>query len=281
MTGVKSILVLPNSAIPDCESAAAALTQALKDHALAVYHRNDGVDPRHVDLIVLLGGDGYLMSTIHALQYPPTAILGINFGTVGFLMNPRTCLRSMPRLLQKDQFLVEEYPVLKASIKSRSGEESVQYAFNDFVLERMSGQSIHFLVSIDGQLFNRYSGDGIIIATSGGSTAYNLAARGPVIHPGIEAMAITPLYPHRAAPFHSLDFSLLLPLKCILQLEGQDVAKRPIRLLADGRSLDEVATVEISDSGKRIKLLRTKEHRFVATLAKKVIGDLPEHDAGG
>ena len=161
-------------------------------------------------------------------------------------------------------------------MRFRSGEETQLLAFNDFVLERMSGQSLRFKAFINDVVFNHYSGDGVIIATPGGSTAYNLAAGGPVIHPGIGAMLITPLYPHRATPFHSLQFSLLLPLDRTLIIYGQDVDKRPIRLLADGRPFEDVQNIEVRDSGKRIHLLRDESHSFIETVSRTFIGNDPK-----
>jgi NAD+ kinase len=272
MEKIRTILLLSNPAFSGCAESAAKLEVALREAGFEVVRSGAEGARAGLDLILLLGGDGFLMDSIRALNYPATRFFGVNFGTVGFLMNPRSVLATLPEAFRAGRFRVEEHIVLEAKVRFRSGQETLQLAFNDFVLERMSGQGIRLLALINGVEFNRYSGDGIIIATPGGSTAYNLAAGGPVVHPGIAAMVLTPLYPHRAAPYHSLQFSLLLPPDRTLRISGSDVDKRPIRLLADGRPYDHVESIEVKDSGRRIRLLRVETHSFISTLSQTFIG---------
>ncbi len=271
--GTDRILLLANPVVAECLDAGKELEKKLAKSGFEVARDRESLHPASAKLILLLGGDGYLMEVIQDLQFPSTPFFGVNFGTVGFLMNPRQCLEKLPATLREDKFRAEEYPVLQCEIELRSGKRLTRFAFNDIVLERMSGQSIRFTALVDDVEFNRYSGDGVIIATPGGSTAYNLAAGGPVLHPGIAAMVITPLYPHRAMPFHSLQFSLALPLHRTLRIEGHGVAKRPIRVLADGRPTDDVASIIVRDSGRRIHLLRLQQHSFVRTLSRTFIGN--------
>lgn len=273
MDHIRTILLLENPLVPECLAAGERLATELSAAGLEVRQEVGTVEPDGADVIVLLGGDGFLMEVIHSLDFPATPIFGVNFGTVGFLMNPRDCLARLPAVLTERRFVPEEYAVLRCAVRKRDGEETVIKAFNDIVLERMSGQSIHFTALVDDTEFNRYSGDGVVIATPGGSTAYNLAAGGPVVHPGIDAMVLTPLYPHRAMPFHSLQFSLALPLGRTLRIYGQDVDKRPIRILADGRATDDIQSIEVTGAEERIALLRVPEHSFVRTLSKTFIGN--------
>lgn len=272
MNRVESVLLLVNPDVADCARAADSLEKEMRVAGFHVTRDAGNFNPEKTDLAVLLGGDGYLMEIIHALDFPSIGFFGVNFGTVGFLMNSRACLGVLAETIRKRRFRSETHPVLECSIRMRSGEDLTEYAFNDVVLERMSGQGIRFTAIIDEVEFNRFSGDGVVIATPGGSTAYNLAAGGPVVHPGISALVITPLYPHRAAPFHSLEFCLVLPLHRTVRIVGDDVTKRPIRVLTDGRSVDDIEGIEVRDSGRRIQLLRTEDHSFVGTLAKTFIG---------
>lgn len=273
MGPIKTISLLANPAVPECGAAARELEVTLSRQGLDVRAGDRSSASADVDLIVVLGGDGYLMESIHALGFPSTNMFGVNFGTVGFLMNPPGCLAALGEIIRRRQFRGEVYPVLESTICLRSGEKHVELAFNDLVLERASGQTIRFSTYVDGTLFNHFSGDGLVIATPGGSTAYTLAAGGPAVHPDVAAVVMTPLYPHRATPFHSQQFSLVLPLSRSIRIAGENVDKRPIRALADGRRFEEVASVEVRDSGQRINLLRVEDHSFVEAVSRTFIGD--------
>lgn len=256
---------------PDCPAAAGRLEKELRDAGFQVTRSLEDFDPRRADLVLLLGGDGFLMDSARALDYPPTPFFGVNFGSVGFLMNSRRGLEGLVTALKEGRFRAEEHPVLEARVRV-GGREEVRRALNDIILERVGGQTVRLRVLVDGVLLNELSGDGLIVATSAGSTAYNLAAGGPVFHPRIPGVVLTPLYPHRAAPFNSLQFPVLLPLESSLAITGLDIEKRPIRLLADGRPLEGLSEVTVRDSGARIRLLRGESHEFVSTLARKFIG---------
>jgi len=225
------------------------------------------------DLIILLGGDGFLLGSLGRLNYPDIPVLGVNFGSVGFLMHKRACLDTLVAAISQWRAREELHSVLEASVTLEDGSTEVVRAVNDFVLERLTGQSIRVRIFLDDRLFNRFSGDGLVLATAAGSTAYNLAAGGPVVHPEIRGMVVTPLHPHRAAPFHSLQFTLVLPLASRLRIETDDVGKRPIRLLADGRPVGNVSTIEIVESTRKVRLVRLEEHLFFRTLSRKFIGE--------
>ncbi len=226
-----------------------------------------------VESVVVLGGDGFLMEALSSLEYPPTPIFGVNFGSVGFLMNARNTLESVPELLAGGRCRVDEHAVLEARVETDESAGARLLAFNDFVVERMSRQSIRLTVSVDGEPFNNYAGDGFVLASPAGSTAYNLAARGPVVHPGIEAILLTPLYPHRAAPFTSVQFPLVVPIAAKIEIRSDDPDKRPMRVVADGLSSIRAQSVTVADSGRRIRLLRSPQHNFIRTLTRKIIGE--------
>ena len=93
-----------------------------------------------------------------------------------------------------------------------------------------------------------------------------------MLHPAIPAVVVTPLYPHRASPFHSVQFSLLVPLTSRLRIVAEDLPKRGMRVVSDGREIERVSTADILDSGRKIRLLRPPDHIFVETLGRKFIG---------
>jgi NAD+ kinase len=270
---MKSILCHADPNNPEGCRAAAAVVGRLREGGFQVVEGLEAHGGSQFDLVLLFGGDGFLMECLHRLDFPGTPVFGVNFGSVGFLMNPRECLSELGEMVKGWRFREEVHPVLEARLSLGDGTESVVRAFNDFVIERQSGQSLRLQVHLDGIFFNRYAGDGFVLSTAAGSTAYNLAAGGPVLHPDLRAMVITPLYPHRAAPFHSLQFPLLVPLGCRVRMEADDLPKRGMRLLADGRAHDRIASITVSDCGRKVRLLRAPDHVFFQTLSRKFIGE--------
>ncbi len=237
-----------------------------------LYQFGDKVDVASYSRILAFGGDGFMMTLIRGLGYPSTPIYGVNHGRVGFLMNPQRSVAELAEHLRRDDLPLTSFPVLEAGIVLNSGLKQTERAFNDVVLERASGQTVQLELFIDGVLLNRYSGDGLIVATPGGSTAYSLAAGGPVVHHSVSSMTVTPLCPHRPVQFHSLQFPLLLALDSTIRIVNGDLEKRPVRCVCDGRSVEDAREVTIRFSGLRVNLLREPGYNFVETLVSKIIG---------
>jgi len=268
-----SVLCLANDKSREAAAAVQALAADLRRAGFQVATEARSRGASAPDLVVLLGGDGFLMETLRLLDHPATPVFGVNFGSVGFLMNPRECLAVLPSLIAEGKLREELHPILEAHATLEDGRRELVRACNDFVVERMTRQSLRLELSIDGEVFNRYAGDGFIISTPAGSTAYNLAAGGPVVHPLVGGVVVTPLYPHQASPFHSVQFSLVLPDASRIRIVASDLPKRSMRVVADGRELERVVSVEVSGSDRKLRLLRPLEHRFVNTLTRKFIGE--------
>jgi NAD+ kinase len=160
-----------------------------------------------VDLIVLLGGDGTLLLTADrvAMANAATPILGVNFGSLGFLTEVRLAeLYDILELVLAGQALIDERAMLHVEILADDPKETGKTVvvedvcvLNDVVitrgaLSRMSDLS----VTVNDQFVARFKADGLIIATATGSTAYNLSAGGPIVHPGVDALLLTPIAPH-------------------------------------------------------------------------------------
>jgi NAD+ kinase len=186
-------------------------------------------------------------------------------------MNHPDHVRDLAAILKARAFQVTELPIVEARIADDTGEREA-FAINDFVLERVSGHTVRLDLFIEGVLLNRYSGDGLIVATATGSTAYTLAAGGPVVHPEVGALIVTPVNAHRPIQFHSLQFPLVLPLDSALNVTVVDRTARPARLVADGTQAGEPQSVSMRWSGRSIRLMRTADFNYVGALVQKVIG---------
>jgi len=270
---VRRVLCLANRSSATCAAACDALLKQLRRAGLEVAEGVEFLEQCRPDLLVVLGGDGFLMESLRLLGYPETPVFGANFGSVGFLMNTKDYLPNLVDMIQRWDFVREEHAVLEARIRLEDGSTTSKLAFNDIVVERMTRQSLRLLLYLDGVPFNHYAGDGFVLSTTAGSTAYNLAAGGPVVHPCLQVVLVTPLYPHRASPFHSMQFSLIVPLGCVVRIDVSDLPKRGMRVVSDGEAIDRAESIEVRDSGRKVSLVRPLSHLFVKTLARKFIGE--------
>ncbi|MEM7164683.1 MAG: NAD(+)/NADH kinase [Planctomycetota bacterium] len=278
---VTQVLLAANTRHSSITDQIPAIEAAFAKRSVTVQQWNEGDDPDSavdgIDVVVALGGDGYMMNLMRSLNYPVVPFYGVNHGRVGFLMNEMMEAEELAEVVATNGFRVNSYPVLEGCLKLENGESRVLRAVNDFVLERASGQTVHLRTSIDDVLLNEYSGDGLIVATPGGSTAYSLAAGGPVVHHDVPGMIVTPLNPHRPVQFHSLQFPIFLPLHSTVNVVAEYHDKRPVRCTADGTQVDGVVEMSISDSGRRVTLLRMSDYQFIDTLVRKIIGRREEN----
>jgi NAD+ kinase len=182
------------------------------------------------DVALVLGGDGTILSVARICAPLEIPILGINFGRVGFLteLEPAEVADKLPLYLE-GEYWVDERSMLQAEVGG-NGPFSRFIALNDIVLVRgAEPRVVRINVSIDGHLYNTTVADGIIISTATGSTAYNLAAGGPILHPQVRSSVLTPLAPHLAT-----DRSLILEPNAVVTLDVEP-ASAPAILSADGQ----------------------------------------------
>ena len=176
------------------------------DTAEALPDENGATIPRALlgkrcDLVIVVGGDGSLLSAAHALHQDEVPVLGINRGSLGFLTDIHpTELTKIKAILDGD-FILEKRFLLTAAIElhgqALSPEPDLGHALNEFALiPDAVPQMIEFEVYIDNQFVCSQRSDGMIIATPTGSTAYALSAGGPILHPQLDALVIVPMFPH-------------------------------------------------------------------------------------
>jgi NAD+ kinase len=222
------------------------------------------VDPEQSDVIVALGGDGLLLHAMHEFIGLGRPIFGMNRGTVGFLMNSYRPGDLRARLAAAEPLRIHP---LAMTATTTDGVTSRAIAFNEVAVTRHSGQSVHLRVCIDGvDRLSAFVGDGMIVATAAGSTAYNLSAHGPIIPLGSALLAVTPVCPFRPRRWKGA----LVPTTARITLENLDPETRPMAAAADFIELLDVVSVTVEeDRATTVKLLFDPDH----SLEERIIAE--------
>ncbi len=181
------------------------------------------------DLVIVLGGDGTILGTARALAGTGIPLLGVNLGRIGFLssINPVDWPQTRDKLLKK-QFDIEDRMMIDVAVVHEGRENYLGTSLNDAIIRTRVPHTISVHLAIDDQIYASYRGDGIICATSTGSSAYNYSAGGPLIYHQLEALAVTPICPQL-----SCARALLLPGD--MQLKFTIDSKYEVGIALDGK----------------------------------------------
>lgn len=225
---------------------------------------------RDADAVVILGGDGTLLaaSDLFAGDGPP--VLGVNFGKLGFLTE--VAIEELYPALEavlEDRFESEERRLLHAALKR--GEKTLTEAdvLNDVVVTKAAlSRIVELEVTIDGRFVSAFRADGLIVSTTTGSTAYNLAAGGPIIHPGLPAVVLTPICPH------TLTYRpLVVGDESVIDVRLCDTREVEVHLTFDGQrgvALSSRDRVRITRSDRRLRLVRSPNRDYFEVLRTKL-----------
>ncbi len=229
----------------------------------------DGLDAS-ADLLVCLGGDGTMLRCARAAAPLNMAVFGINCGTLGFLAACEiTDFKERLAQLLSGACAVNERFMLRAQIIPQDGPGQEYLAFNDCVLRAAQPRAFTVNAAFNGKQLPPYFGDGVIIATPTGSTAYSLAAGGPIVEPGVDVLLITPICPHT---LHQRP--LILPAGGELELTPAFKNKEDGAVLSvDGQinlSLPTGARVKLTRSPLKVKLLGAEGRDFFSILNRKL-----------
>jgi len=226
--------------------------------------RYGNADPADAGHIVALGGDGFMLQTLHTQISRGVPIYGMNRGSVGFLMN-RYDEDDLPRRLARAE-PVRLHP-LRMTARTMSGAREEALAINEVSVLRQTRQAAKIRISIDGKVrLEELICDGVLVATPAGSTAYNLSAHGPIIPMGAEMLALTPISAFRPRRWRGA----LLPQTAKVGLEVLDAEKRPVSATADHTEVRKVTHVEISQADDlTVSLLCDHDHNFEERILKE------------
>lgn len=215
---------------PDAQAARARLAKRYGDTQL-----------ESADALVTLGGDGAMLDALHAVLELEIPVYGMNFGSVGFLMNEPN-EDDLPRRLQNaERALIHP---LRAVGESTNGVRFESLAINEVSLLRETRQTAKIRVSIDGQVrLDTLAADGVLVCTPAGSTAYNFSAHGPILPLDAHLLALTPISPFRPRRWRGA----LLRHSCEVRFDVLEAEKRPVSVVADNKEFRSAAYVTVSE----------------------------------
>lgn len=225
--------------------------------------RYGGVPVETADVVVALGGDGFMLEVLHDTLGTRRAVYGMNRGSVGFLLNDYAEHQLVERIAEAKETSIHPLSMIATGV---DGERHEASALNEVSLLRQTRQTAKLRISVDDRVrMDELLCDGALVATAAGSTAYNLSAHGPIIPLGAEVLALTPISAFRPRRWRGA----LLPHTAKVRFDVLEAQKRPVAAVADNQEVRDVASVEVAeDRSKAVLMLfdaaRTYEERVLA-----------------
>lgn len=246
--------------------------------AAAIGRRIDGIEiveeadlAARVDVIVAVGGDGTMLHAARRVAGRGVPLVGINLGRLGFLTDilPEQMLDALDAILSGD-YLADERRMLEAQVVGGSGEaRAPMVALNDVTLQkRETGRILDFVTAVNGSYVNTHGGDGLIVATATGSTAYALSCGGPIIQPDVDALVIVPICPHTLS-----DRPLVIRASCEVEVRLQPDEEAPAQIACDGEQYGELnvgETLRIRAARETVTLLHPRDYNYYELLRSKL-----------
>ncbi len=226
--------------------------------------------PGGTDLIVAVGGDGTMLHAAALAGDADVPLLGINRGRLGFLTDvlPADMLESLDRIMDGD-YSRESRLRLKAMLRLADGTERTALALNDIVLQRRdTGRMLDFETRIADRYVNTHMGDGLIVATPTGSTAYALSCAGPIIEPRLDAVVVVPICPHTLS-----DRPIVIPANQHIEITLLQREDTNAEVSVDGHALGEIQPEDrllIAESPSRITLIHPPGYDYYEILRSKL-----------
>lgn len=233
----------------------------------------DSITP-DLDILIILGGDGTLLHVAAEASRCQVPVVGVNLGNLGFLTEVSEDERfAALDFILSDSAVIEERIMLKARILSDGGVGQWRYALNDVVISKGAiDRLVRLNTRVDDEYLTTYKADGLIFSTPTGSTAYNLSAGGPIVHPALHAITVTPI-----CPFMLESRPVLLPadivLKTSLATDAIIGKVHDVKVIVDGQlawDMDEADTLEVCIAEKPLKLISSPQKGYFDILRRKL-----------
>ncbi len=241
----------------------------LTKRGLQVFYEGD-VDPTDTDLVVAIGGDGTMLYAAAQVAEGDVPLLGINRGRLGFLadVTPDEMITSIDHVLAGN-YTRDSRLQLEAHLKRGDGTAAKAMALNDVVLQRRdTGRMVDFETSVNGVYVNTHSGDGLVVSTPTGSTAYALSCGGPIIEPRLDAIVVVPVCPHTLT-----DRPIVIGANEDIEVKLIEREDTHAEISTDGHSMGEILpgdTLVVSAAKSRVTFIHPPGYDYFEILRSKL-----------
>ncbi len=220
------------------------------------------------ELIVALGGDGTILKVIGDAAQSGTPVIGINLGHLGFLTQAEKGDCEIFEKIAKGEFEIKNMMMLEAQVFKAAKPASTLFALNDIIFRGNGAKMLSLEVEVDGTIANHYLADGVIVATSTGSTAYSLSCGGPIVHQALDCMILTPICPHTLK-----SRCIVIPPESKIKLKFDPSYYSDAGLKADGCFADNLSEgdyIEIVRAAKPAPLAILDTHNYFDVIRQKL-----------
>ncbi len=245
------------------------LTEVLQSRGFTVVREFSN----EVSLIICVGGDGSFIKAVHKTRFPDVPFVGVNTGHLGFFqeVSPDE-LESFVDSYLAGNYQIEDIMLVGAEVFTRSRSYYLT-AINEIVLKAQHSRPIHMNVFVNRNHVERFSGDGMIVSTPSGSTAYNHSCGGSIVHFGVEALQITPIAPMNSSVYRCLTNPVLVPSSYVISLVPERRYANSNLILLDGQELSyrDLKRINLRVSNKTIKRLILSKDYYWGNLKDKFL----------
>ena len=222
-----------------------------------------------VEMMVVIGGDGTFLRAIKDTNYPNIPILGINTGHLGFYSeyNPSD-LSMVIEVIKNNDYILQTYKTIKTIVND---DTVLNPALNDVLIRHGEDSIVHLDLFVDEELIESLAGDGLLISSSAGSTAYNYSLGGSIIDPSVNALEITPVAPNNNVVYRSINSSLIVGKDKKITIMPKDINNTVIVVDGNKQTLNNIKKIEIELFDKEIHVVRSSNYSFFKKVKSKFI----------
>lgn len=236
------------------------------------YEPTDGFSPDGI-LNITVGGDGAFLHAVRSSGFSDIPFIGINTGTLGFF--PEITPENVDKFIddyEKGRYEINEVNIIECVVKHEKEFKTI-YAVNDIAIKRKDTKTVHLDVFIDNNYLETISGDGIIISSPMGSSAYNYSAGGSLVYPSLKTIQITPLLPLISNAYRCLNSSVIVPPEFIVRIQPEYRDSYVIAFYADGvpYEFEHIDSARFFTSKKTIKRLTTGKYNYWNVIKEKFL----------
>ena len=242
------------------------LRSSLEDNQYTIVEDNS-------DLIISIGGDGTFLGMISQNNFSnETMYIGINCGNLGFLQDVNLNeIDDFIKCLNKNEYSIEELSYASVEIENDNNKDKY-LGLNEIVVRNNNSKTLFMPIFIDNTFLENFCGDGILVSTPTGSTAYNLSIGGPLIHNKLDVLTLTPIAPINNSVYNTLRNSFIIPNESEIVLKNPD--KSALTIVIDGKEKRILVNeIKISTDNKKIKCMRMKNYNYIQLIDKKILNN--------